>query len=163
MSSVKLTYYGKVDPTGKIGIPKRSRAEIASEFVGQTVEVVVRKKRSYRTLAANAYYWGVLIRYTTKAMREQMPDVLITDDLVHQFLKDKFLPLVVEKPTIPDPETGELIELAYTTTILLKSEFADYCTLIEKWGVEILNILYPARQQEFDGCDIDQKLVENEL
>ena len=162
MSSVKLTYYGKVDPTGKIGIPKRSRAEIASEFVGQTVEVTIRKKRSYRTLPQNAYYWGVVVRIITKVMKEHAPDQLITNEDVHEYLKARFLPIVTGPAQIVLKDTGEVLDLPYSTRRLTKSEFSDYLTLVFQFAAETLNCIVPPAQQEFDGCDIDQKLIERE-
>jgi len=99
--------------------PDRFRVHL-SRYEGQPVEVVVRKKKSQRSLQQNSYYWGVVI----EILRTYFEGY--TADELHQALKYKFL------RTHEDSD----LPAAKSTTKLSTKEFGEYIDSIVRWAGE---------------------------
>lgn len=148
---IELTYTGTVQPDGRIEIPKRARKEIAATFAGKTAEVRIRQARRKRSDQQNRYYWGTVIPLIVQALydlgnEDVRPNHKDSTDLVHAFLKSKFLP-----PIVVADARGEALELPSSTSKQTTSEMMDYITQIQQWAAECLslNIPDPGEQLEF--------------
>jgi len=98
-----------------------------------------RKVRGNRSLAQNAYLWGVVYPRIAAAMEEAWGES--TDsDAAHEFLKDRFL----RRPVI-DRSTGECKGyIRLSSASLDKAEFAEYLDNVIKFAGEDLGIEIPA-------------------
>jgi hypothetical protein len=88
-------FIGDVDESAKLTLkaPSEFKRYIRG-LIGRTVEVVVRRPRSIRSLNQNAYYWGVVIATLAEEFGYDPPDM-------HEALKGHFLKR--EEPGKPLP------------------------------------------------------------
>jgi hypothetical protein len=138
----ELTYTAKVPNQGEVELPKRFKSEVAELFRGKEIEIIVRKKKKYRSSEQNRYYWGVVIPYILRAFIE-LGNALQEGNkehigLVHIFLKRRFL----ESKKVSNAN-GELIEFDPTTTGLTTFQFMGYLAEIGQWAAEDLHIVIP--------------------
>lgn len=149
-----LKYEGRVE--GKvIKLPsKRFRKEVTENFADSQIEVFVRKKKKRRSNAQNRWYWGVAIEIICNRFREWSPDVLFTPELTHALLKERFLPIVLggEKQNIVIPDTGEVIDVPYSTTLLSTTQFMHYKDLIQAFAADF-EIYIPDPNEEFENTE----------
>jgi len=120
-------FHGKVEK-GKLIIdsPDRFRVHL-SRYEGQSVEVVVRKKKSQRSLQQNRAYFGIAVEILcehTGFGREEM----------HVALRQKFASRVDEK-------TG--LTIIESTAAMDTVRFGKYYAEIQRWALEFLNIYVP--------------------
>jgi hypothetical protein len=146
-----LTYFGKADASGRISLPKNSREEIGQAFADKMCEVTIKTAGKNRSNQQNAYYWGVMVQMILDRFVELGNNELHTADaesreIVHQFLKARFLPPV----TVADAN-GEAIDLPPTTRTQSTVEMMDYFASIQQWAAEtlLINIPDPNEQGEF--------------
>lgn len=146
-----LTYYGKADASGRISLPKNSRAEIGHAFAGKMCEVTIKTAGKNRSNQQNAYYWGVMVQMILDRFVELGNNELHTADaesreIVHQYLKARFLP-----PVKVADANGEAIDLPPTTRTQTTVEMMDYFSLIQQWAAEtlLINIPDPNEQGSF--------------
>lgn len=115
----------------------RARARFlaeCAELADGPCEIVVKRRRSTRSEAANNYYWGGVI----EALSQHTG---YTPDEMHAICKAKFLP---KKLAICDGNgeiQGEYV-IGGSTTKLNVLEFGDYLAAIRAWALEL-------------GCHID--------
>ena len=122
------------------------------------VFVTVQRARATRSLAQNAYYWGVVVELISE-------DSGHTPDEIHEYLKQRFLPkrlaiangngvvaetepkglfrrvaqfLFGHESTAPDT-----VVIGGSTTRLNKIEFGEYVSDIQRWAAEELDIVMP--------------------
>jgi hypothetical protein len=102
--------------------------------------VEIHKLRDQRSLAQNAYLWGVVYPHVLVGMQEAWGDEEITTaDEVHEFLKKKFL----QRPVV-NRKSGELMGYTEPSTAALDTaEFAAYLDQIIKFASEYLNTEIP--------------------
>lgn len=138
----ELKYLASVTREGEIKTPSRFKPEVIELFKGKEIEIIVRKKRKYRSSEQNRYYWGIVIPYILRAfinlgndLQEGKKDDI---EVVHTFLKRRFL----ESRKICNAN-GELIELDPTTTGLTTFQFMEYVDNVVRWAAEDLNIVIP--------------------
>lgn len=146
---MKLTYFGKVKE-GKLHIVHRPRfdADVASFFDGKEIEIIIQKKKKYRSGQQNRFYFGAVIPIIQDALRELGNNY--TKEQVHEILKMKFLTTddVIES-------TGEFITRIKSTTELSTSDFMDYVSEITVWCAEFLKIEMPAPSEKLE-MDFDE-------
>jgi hypothetical protein len=106
----------------KLDLPARWRG-LLGRLEGRRVEVVIRPERKHRSLAANAYLWGVV--YAEIAAWSEH-----TDDEIHEAMKAKFLP--GREVMFP---TGEILP-ARSTKLLDSTEFSEYVSKVKLWAAE---------------------------
>jgi hypothetical protein len=136
----KLRYIGSVKD-GVINMPKKVRKDIINAFDGRQFVATYERKKKKRSIAQNAYYWGVVIDRAIVGFKEVSPDILINPETVHQFFKERFLPMVVgELQPIVNKQTGEIVVMPYTTTKLSPSEFSDYIHFIDQFCMNFLDV-----------------------
>lgn len=126
---MKMTpvFRGKIEK-GKLALdtPDRFRVHL-SRYEGQSVEVVVRKKKSQRSLQQNRAYFGIAVEILcdkTGFNREEM----------HDALKQKFASRIDEK-------TG--LTIIESTADMDTVRFMKYYDDIQKWAAEFLGVYVP--------------------
>lgn len=135
----ELSYYCKVSPSGEWeGIPKKKlRQEVARLFGGQSIEIIIHKKKKHRSVQQNRYYWllmGMVSDHTG-----------YTPDEVHAILKSKFLK--VEKV---NENTGVVYEYIKSTTELSTVEYMDYLEDVRRFGSEEFGIYLPEPSEQIE-------------
>lgn len=93
---------------------------------GKPVEVVVRRKRSQRTLAQNRYYFGVCVQILAEHFGYETTEM-------HEALKFKFLRTHEE----------EALPSVRSTTTLNTKEFIDYIDRIQRWAATEHDLFIP--------------------
>ncbi len=148
---MELTYYGKVTDDGKLEIPRKRFSKEITVFSGKPVEVIIRRKRKYRSSPQNRYYWGAVIPLILQAFIDLGHEGLQTGSqdsaqMIHEFLKGKFLHNGVE---VADAQ-GQVIVLPPSTRRCSTSEFMDYLAEIQQWAAEFLCIVIPDPGEQMD-------------
>ena len=121
-------FHGRVEK-GKLILdsPDRFRVHL-SRYEGQPVEVVVRKKKSQRSILQNRAYFGIAVKILclhTGFNREEM----------HDALKQKFASRVDEK-------TG--LTIIESTADMDTVRFCQYYEDIQRWAIEFLGVYVPS-------------------
>lgn len=101
--------------------------------------VTIEKKKSKRSLNANAYYW-VLITILEKETGQD------TDSL-HDYFKTKFLP----KRKVVFKQTGEENDVQGSTAELDSFNFFEYVDKIRAFAIQELNIYLPTPDEHLDS------------
>ena len=102
------------------------------EDVTYTVYLLDHKKS--RTLNANRYYHGVVLKTIANHMGEKNIDITASD--LHEVMKGRFNAKVV----IID---GEAVEIGETTQKMSQDKFVEYIELIREWSLDRLNCYIP--------------------
>lgn len=102
------------------------------EGVSYTLYLMDHKKN--RTLNANRYYHGVVLKTIANHMGEKNIDV--TADDLHEVMKGRFNPKVV----LID---GEPVEIGETTKKMSQDRFVEYIEEIREWSLDKLNCYIP--------------------
>lgn len=98
----------------------------------------ITKCREQRTLAQNAFYWGVVLPRVADGITEAWGEDM-SSDAAHEFLKDRFL-----KKPIVNRNTGELMGQTEPSTASLNTEqFGKYLDDIIKFSAEQLDVEIP--------------------
>jgi len=136
-----ITHYGTVSKTGILNLANRKRLQDdLTKFADCSVEIII-KKKNRRSGQQNRYYHGIVVKEIEIRMCELGNDV--DSDLVHEFLKDRFL----QTPLIGDG--GEVIgSLPGSTAKLNKDEFGTYIDKIILFAAETLSITIPLPNTE---------------
>lgn len=117
---------------------RRMREWLAHRRDGAYV-VTIERQHATRSLAQNAYYWGVVLG----ALCEHTG---YTPEEMHNFLKQRFLP---KRITLADAN-GELVEecvVGISTTRLNKLQFGEYLEQVVRWAGEELGVVVPAAHE----------------
>lgn len=103
-----------------------------SGLEGKQIELVLRKKRSQRSLAQNSWYWGVVIEILASHCG-------YTPEEMHEALKIRFL------SSRQEDERG-LIKVG-STAALTTDEFIRYTNRVIQWAAEYLHVYVPDPNQ----------------
>lgn len=91
-----------------------------------------------RSLPQNSYYWGVVVPLIKSGLREAGFDDVKTNDDAHLIIKHIHL-----KKEIVSKSTGEVIDIAGSTTDLNVPEFMEFLDRVCKWSAEYLGVMIP--------------------
>tara|TARA_R110002020_G_C15844217_1_gene735468 strand:- start:82 stop:558 length:477 start_codon:yes stop_codon:yes gene_type:complete len=91
-----------------------------------------------RTLSANRYYFGVVLKTIAEHMGESNLDIVIED--LHEVLKGRFN----SKTVIID---GEAYEIGETTKKMSQNRFVEYIEEIREWSLDSLKCYIPLPQE----------------
>lgn len=150
MSDPELIYFGHVDGNGSLHLPRKRMIKEIQSLAGREVEVIIRRKRKRRSLPQNNWYWGVCVPAILHAFRDWSPDTGWNAEMVHEVLKQRFLPLIREWEEVAIPDTGEMVSVPMTTRKLTTTEFQDYKALVQQWAAEMgIIVPDPNEQVEF--------------
>lgn len=128
----ELIYFAKVSPSGEWeGVPKKKlRQEVARLFGGQSIEIIIHRKKKHRSVQQNRYYWMAVTMLSDHTG--------FTKDEMAAILKQKFL-----KTTKVNEDSGAVYEYVKSTTELTTTEFMDYVADIQRFASEEFDIFIP--------------------
>lgn len=110
-------------------------------------DVTIKPRRITRSLQANAFYWVSTVTPFAHWLRENYGDESISLEDAHDILKRQILG--VRTKQIGDG--GEFIELAASTRVLDKWEFANYLEKCAAWLAEFCEIVVLSSELFFEG------------
>lgn len=135
MATWPLIATGKIEG-GRLRIKHRQRfLQNISTRKNCDVELVIHHKCATRSLAQNAYWWGVCVALVSEHTG-------YTPDEIHEIAKQKFLP---KKLAIQDGNgeiKGEFV-IGGTTTRLNKIEFGEFIEMFRRWAAMDLDVVIP--------------------
>ena len=102
--------------------------------VGTSYTVYLLDHKKNRTLNANRYYFGVVLKTIADHMGQKNLD--ITGDDLHEVLKGRFNPKVVMVD-------GQAVEIGETTKKMSQDKFVEYIEVIRDWSSDRLNCYIP--------------------
>jgi hypothetical protein len=108
--------------------------QIAQMKDGWELEIAVTRRRATRSIQANAYYWGEVIRKFHDHCRRQ--DMGYTENDLHELCKARFLP---KRLAISD-DNGEIVGdyvMGGSTRSLNTNEFYEYVEQVRQWLAEL--------------------------
>jgi hypothetical protein len=123
---------------GKLYIRPSARAALEEAVLvwpDGPATLTVEREAATRSLEANAYYWGVVV----KALADHTG---YTADETHEVLKIKFLPKDVALRTGMGEVVAEFV-IGGSTRTLTVGEFFDYVERIRQWAFEALDVDIP--------------------
>jgi len=137
MSEYEIFHTGKVVLGQLVGINKRQLSKELTQFEGKAVEMVVRKKRKYRSYEQNRVQWW----YISEISKETG----YTKGEVYAILCSEFL-----KAQKVDEKTGRIYDYIRGTSDLSTTEHAEFTADIrrfaaQEWG---MNLPEPNKQVE---------------
>jgi hypothetical protein len=131
----------------------RNRANVLKEisiFQNSEIEITFQKKRSYRSIQSNRFYWGVCVTMIQERFKE-LGHESVTKELTHEYLKGRFL-----FKEVVNEVTGEVLKLPLSTTELTKSDFSEYLEQVIKFAAESLDVQIPnAGEQQMIFTDYE--------
>lgn len=136
MADYAPAFVGFVDGTGRLTIDRMAHFKAyVKHFSGEVVEIEVRKRRSKRSLKANAFYWAAVL----PPIKERLEGWTL--DEVHEAMKAKFLSK--EDLTLGLTKIG-------SSRKLNTEQFAEYLDSIILWAAEKLGVVIelPAEPQK---------------
>lgn len=119
---------------------QRNKAKIQQaikSFDGKEIEIIIKRKRKSRSNPQNAYYFGVIIPITQRAINDEWGEIWSIQK-THEFLKNMFL---YEERTNHD--TSEIIKIPKSTTENSTLEQEMYHTQIRNFLLEWFNVDIP--------------------
>lgn len=135
--SAELTYFAKVSETGEWqGLSRiKLKKEVTSFFSGQSIEIIIRRKKKHRSVQQNRYYWLIVTM-----MAEHTG---FTKDEMHSILRYKFL-----KSERVNDNTGIVYEYVKSTTELSTIEYEEYLEHVRSFGVDELDLRIPMPNEQ---------------
>lgn len=118
---------------GKLLIRNRRQfdEQLAQFKDGIQLEVTLQRLRATRSIAANAYYWGVVLHLVSEMTGDTVEDL-------HDYFKKRFNP----KP-IAIAQDGEDHVTGASTRHLNTSQFYEYVEKVRQFAAEFLDLNIP--------------------
>lgn len=136
---MRQVFYGS-NRNGKPVIPEKHRmAELLASFDDTPFQITIDKRFKKRSNQQSSYYYGCCVPAVLDGLvNNGYPKSELTLDVVHEFLKGKFL-----LTELVSEQTGEVISRVKSTTELSTTDFALYIDDIQRWAAEFLGIVIP--------------------
>lgn len=106
--------------------------------------LLIAKDYRKRSLPQNAYYWSVIVPLVRRGLYEAGYDEVRTDEDAHEVIKHIHL-----KKRIVSKQTGDVVDIAGSTTKLTIPEFNEFIEVVCKWSAEFLDVVIPSPHQEY--------------
>ena len=132
----KISIFSKV-VNGNLQRNKAKILQAIKSFDGKEIEIIIKRKRKSRSNPQNAYYFGVIIPITQRAISDEWGEIWSIQK-THEFLKNMFL---FEERTNHD--TSEIIKIPKSTTENSTLEQEMYHTQIRNFLLEWFNVDIP--------------------
>ena len=132
----KISIFSKV-VNGNLQRNKAKILQAIKSFDGKEIEIIIKRKRKSRSNPQNAYYFGVIIPITQRAINDEWGEIWSIQK-THEFLKNMFL---FEERT--NHETSEIIKIPKSTTENSTLEQEMYHTQIRNFLLEWFNVDIP--------------------
>lgn len=94
-----------------------------------------------RSDSQNRYYFGIVVPLVQEGIKHLGHQ--LTKEETHDFLKSRF-----HSQEIVNEDTGEVIHIPRSTTIMNKERFSEYIGEIQRFSAEFLNIVIPDPGQQ---------------
>jgi len=139
---------GFVDDAGHFAFNAGQRETFAarlSAHAGKEVVIEVAERASYRSKAANRYYWSVIVAAAVEATGQDA-------DSVHEFWKDQFLPSETKQVEFFHQVSGLRVRhLVRPSSSKEQSgtKFFDYVEECRQWLLEWYNVTTPDPDKEY--------------
>jgi len=104
-----------------------------------------------RSIPQNSYYWGVMVPMIRKGLYESGFDEVRTNDDAHEIIKHVHL-----KKQMVSKQTGDVIDVAGSSSVLSIPEFNEFIERVCRWASEYLSIYIPSpyeQMAEFEGWE----------
>jgi len=141
---MKLIRSLKVDDTSVRSISAWVDREVVPSFYGKWIQITIEKKRKKRSTQQNRYIWGCLYPAAAQAFRDA-GNFGVSNDLVHEFFKDRFLDNGIEAVS---PITGEVVKMKSSTAELTTGEAMEYIMEIQQFLAEFFGVVVPDPEQQ---------------
>jgi hypothetical protein len=125
-------FYGNIEKGKLILEAPHAYLVYLASLEGKRIELILKKRKSQRSLAQNSYYWGVVIEILSNHTGYESEEM-------HEALKVKFL----SEGT--DEKTG-LIKVK-STAKMNTDEFIKYTDKIIRWAAQDLGVFIPDPNQ----------------
>lgn len=106
---------------------------------GKSVHIVAKEDEEDRSLEANRYYWGVLLKTISEQVRT--PDRW-TPDAWHQLFRRQFLGYGIRKHTVAGKKKPVVIRALRSTRDLTVKQFATYVEQITAYAAVELGVTF---------------------
>jgi len=127
---------------GKITNPEMVRKRFG-ELKDGVYQVTIKIRRQ-RSIAQNAYYWGVVCDMVKDGLKDAGFEGIFTAEDAHEVMKSMFL-----KRSVYNQDTGEVLaKFGRSTANLSTIEFIEYIERIIQWAAEYLGINVPYPNEE---------------
>ena len=125
-------YFGSV----KDGVLKITNRKLFDQellcYDGKEVEILIRKKRKYRSNHQNRFYWGCVIPIVKSLINDA--GHTFTNQQIHELLKLRYLKIDHHL------RDGEFFTEVKSTRDLTTTEFMEYIMMIQKLTAEIFGV-----------------------
>jgi hypothetical protein len=143
-SEMMKTKYFSTVKNGRLNrAAAKSIAEDLARYEGKEVEISIEKKKTKRSYAVLGYYFAVVLPYCVYGFQQLGNDVKPESrhdlDLMHEFLKSKFLR---NGRDIVDA-MGEVHHIAPTLSTVDNAEICAYIEDVARFAAEHLNVVIP--------------------
>ena len=109
-----------------------------------------------RSIPQNAYYWSVVVPLVRKGLYEAGFDEVRTNDDAHEIIKHVHL-----KKQMVSKQTGDVIDIAGSSSSLSIPEFNEFIERVCKWASEYLGIYIPSPNEQLaEFEEWEQSIVE---
>lgn len=117
------------------------------------------KNISKRSIQQNRYYWSVVVPAVRKGLYEAGYDEVKTNNDAHEVIKHIHL-----RKRIVSKQTGDVIDIAGSSTELSTPAFNDFIESICRWSAEFLGVVIPS-PNEYVSKDFENWIeeIENEI
>jgi len=124
---------------GKLKRNRKLITDTIKSFEGKTIEITIEKNKKKRSNEQNAFYWGVVIPMVEQAYYDANGERVDKNYIHYSILIKNCAPF----KTMVNEETGEVLELPYTSSELTTTMFCEYLISIQKFCAEWFNIVVP--------------------
>lgn len=130
-----LDLNGYINEKGEVVIQnKRLLRDWANQFKGKNIKIRIQNGKK-RSLPQNDYYHAVVVEEVRLGFINL--GYIMNHDQTHEWLKEKFNPVMVEN------KQGVMIEMPGSTTDTTTVTFAEYIERIAQFAAEFLGIAIP--------------------
>lgn len=99
--------------------------------------IEVKKVRKNRSLDQNGWLWGCIYPLLLNALNAAGWEIL-TVNQVHEFFKQ-----LMAKQTVLNKQTGEIVEIPWSTAEMDTVQFSTYCEALRDYAREYLGVEIP--------------------
>lgn len=139
----KLSIISKVE-NGKLKRNRRIIEDAIKSFEGKEIVLTIEKKSKKRSSQQNRYYWGVIVPLYREGLINSYGEQFTLEN-AHGDIKRRF-----SFREIVNINTGEITQIAKSTTENTTTEMEDYHNEIRAFMLEYFNIKCPLPNEQIE-------------